>query len=131
MGVDVNFEVLFVAPEILELIWSPRPHFGATINTDGDTSQVYFGLSWEFDVWRDLFVGFSFGGSVHDGETETDRIDKKELGCRLLFRESVEAGYRFGGRHAITMFLDHVSNAKICFKNEGLENFGARYGYRF
>ncbi len=130
-GIDVNVEFLFFAPDALEFIWSPRPHLGVTINTADDTNQAYFGLSWEFDVWRDLFVGFSFGGSVHDGETETFRIDKKELGCKLLFRESVEAGYRFAGHHAVTIFLDHVSNANICVQNEGLENFGVRYGYRF
>ena len=130
-GIDVNFEILFASPGFLEFAWSPRPHLGATINTDGDTNQVYFGLSWELDVWRDLFVGFSFGGSVHDGETETFRTDKKELGCRLLFRESVEIGYRFAGRHAVSAFLEHVSNANICDRNEGLENLGVRYGYRF
>ncbi len=130
-GIDVNFELLFASPGILELIWSPRPHLGVTINTDDDTDQAYFGLSWEFDVWRNLFVGLSFGGAVHNGETETDRSDKKELGCKLLFRESLELGYRFGGRHAITAFLDHVSNANLCDKNEGLENLGVRYGYRF
>ena len=130
-GVDVNLEVLFASPSFLKFVWSPRPHLGITINSDGDTDQAYFGLSWEADVWRDLFVGFSFGGSYHNGETETDRTDKKELGCGLLFRESLELGYRFAGRHAITAFLDHVSNANICDKNEGLENFGVRYGYRF
>ena len=130
-GVDVNMELLFVSPDLLEFAWSPRPHIGATINTDGDTSQVYFGLSWEFDVWRDMFAGFSFGGSVHDGEKATNRTDKKELGCKLLFRESVEIGWRFGGHHAVTAYLDHVSNANICDQNEGLENLGVRYGYRF
>lgn len=130
-GIDVNLEFLFVAPDALEFLWSPRPHLGVTINTDDDTNQAYFGLSWEFDVWRDMFVGFSFGGSVHDGETETFRTDKKELGCKLLFRESVEVGWRLGDNHAITVFLDHVSNANICVQNEGLENFGMRYGYRF
>ena len=130
-GIDVNFELLFVSPKFLQIIWAPRPHLGVTINSGDDTDQAYFGLSWEFDVWRNLFFGLSFGGSVHNGETKTDRSDKKELGCRLLFRESLELGYRFGGRHAITAFLDHVSNANLCDKNEGLENLGVRYGYRF
>ena len=130
-GTDINFEVLFVSPKFLEIIGAPRPPLGVTINSGDDTDQAYFGLSWEFDVWRHLFVGLSFGGSFHNGETETNRTDKKELGCRLLFRESLELGYRFGGRHAITAFLDHVSNANLCDKNEGLENLGVRYGYRF
>ncbi len=130
-GIDVNFELLFVSPGLLEFIWSPRPHLGVTINSDGNTDQAYFGLSWEIDVWRNLFVGLSFGGAFHNGENESDRADKKDLGCNPLFRESLELGYRFGGRHAITAFLDHISNARLCENNEGLENFGIRYGYRF
>jgi lipid A 3-O-deacylase len=130
-GVNVNLELLFTSPGFLKAVWSPRPHLGVSINTSGDTNQAYFGLSWEFDVWRSMIVGFSLGGSVHDGETKTDRIDRKELGCHLLFRESLEIGWRFGQHHAITAFLDHMSNAGLCDKNEGLENVGVRYGYRF
>ena len=130
-GFDVNLEFLFVSPKILETIWSPRPHIGGTFNTDGDTSQIYFGLSWEWAFWKSWFAGFSLGGSVHDGETETNELGRKELGCHLLFRESVEFGTRLSGKHGVSVFLDHISNANICDKNEGLENFGLRYGYRF
>ena len=130
-GFDGNFELLFVSPTVLDVIWSPRPHVGVSVNSDGDTSQAYAGLSWEWSFWGNWFAGFSLGGSVHDGETETTAVDRKELGCHLLFRESVEVGYRFGGRHGISAFLDHISNAKLCSANEGLENFGIRYGYRF
>ena len=49
----------------------------------------------------------------------------------MLFRESASFGYILAERHGISVFLDHVSNANICDKNEGLENFGLRYGYRF
>jgi lipid A 3-O-deacylase len=130
-GFDINLEILFPSPRLLEIIWSPRPHIGVTFNTEGDTSQAYFGLSWEWEFWGNWFAGFSWGGAVHDGELLTNKIDRKELGCRLLFRESVEFGYRVAGRHGISLFLDHISNANICDANEGLENFGVRYGYRF
>jgi len=130
-GFDINLEILFPSPGLLEFLSSPRPHIGVTVNTEGDTSQAYFGLSWEWEFWGNWFAGFSLGGAVHDGELETNRIDRKELGCRLLFRESVEFGHRFAGRHGISLFLEHVSNAYICDANEGLENFGVRYGYRF
>ncbi len=130
-GVDFNFELLFTSPAILEGMWSPRPHFGATVNGSGDTSQVYLGLTWEWPFGRDWYLDFSLGGAAHDGKTKTNRIDRKELGCRVLFRESIELGYRLGTRHAISAFLDHLSNANICDKNEGLESLGVRYGYRF
>lgn len=130
-GVDGNLEVLFVSPKFLDIIWGPRPHLGASINGSGDTSQVYAGLSWEWSFLGNWFAGFSLVGSVHDGKLETLETDRKELGCRILFRESIDMGYRFGGRHAISGFLDHISNANICDRNEGLENYGIRYGYLF
>jgi lipid A 3-O-deacylase len=130
-GIDINLEVLFKSPSWLEWAWSPRPHLGLNANTSGDTSQIYFGVTWEWSFWGNWFAGFSWGGSVHDGEKQTNRTDKKELGCHLLFREAVEGGYRFGGKHAVSIYLDHISNANICDKNEGLENWGLRYGYKF
>ena len=130
-GLDGNIELLFVSPGFLDIIWAPRPHVGLSVNSEGDTSQVYAGLSWEWSFWGHWFAGFSLGGSVHDGKFQTNRIDRKELGCRLLFRESIEIGYRFGGKHGISGFLDHISNANICDKNEGLETTGIRYGYKF
>lgn len=130
-GIDANLELLFVSPQYLRTIWSPRPHFGVTLNSNGDTSQAYLGLSWEWDFWRNWFAGFSLGGAIHTGHLASDALDRKELGCRLLFRESVEMGYRFKQKHAVTVFLDHISNSSICDHNEGLENFGVRYGYRF
>lgn len=133
---DINLEVLFVSPDALDVIWSPRPHIGADINTGDDTSQIYAGLSWEWFLWRDLFAGFSLGGALHDGETtlgatDPDKGKKKELGCSLLFRESVEIGWMVTPNHGLSFMLDHISNAKLCDENEGLENMGIRYGYRF
>ncbi|HEX9570130.1 MAG TPA: acyloxyacyl hydrolase [Rhodospirillales bacterium] len=130
-GVDANVELLFASPDFLKIIWSPRPHIGGNINSSGDTSQGYFGLSWEWEFWRYMFGGFSLGGAVHTGETTNAPVDRKELGCRVLFRESVELGFRFAERHSVSAFLDHISNAKLCSTNEGLENFGVRYGYKF
>ncbi len=130
-GADINLEVLFRSPDFLGSIGSPRPHLGFSVNTSGDTDQFYAGLTWEWQFWRRLFAGFSLGGAIHDGETETSRTDQKELGCRVLFRGSLELGYRLTRRHGISLFYDQISNLDICDHNEGLETAGLRYGYRF
>ena len=130
-GADINLEALFRSPDALGSIGSPRPHLGFSVNTGGDTDQFYAGLTWEWEFRRGLFAGFSLGGAIHDGETETSRTDKKELGCRVLFRGSLELGYRLTRRHGISLFYDQISNLAICDKNEGLETAGLRYGYRF
>ena len=129
-GADINLEVLFRSPDFLGSIGSPRPHLGFSVNTSGDTDQFYAGLTWEWQFWRRLFAGFSLGGAIHDGETETSRTDQKELGCRVLFRGSLELGYRLTRRHGISLFYDQISNLDICDHNEGLETAGIRYGYR-
>ena len=128
-GFDTNVEVLFKSPPILDSIFSPRPHLGATVNSAGNTSQAYLGLTWDWEFYRDYFFNFSLGGALHTGEKVTDDPKKKSLGCRALFRESLNVGYKIYGRHSVMLHLDHISNAKLCSSNEGLEAFGLRYGY--
>src|SRR3546814_14134530 len=80
---DVNAEILFASPEFLSAIWSPRPHLGVDINTAGDTSQLYLGLTWRWQPFEfPLWGAFSTGGSVHTGETGKSTSDK-ELGSRV------------------------------------------------
>ncbi len=130
-GLDVNVELLFESPSYLEQIGSPKPHLGLTLNNSSDTNQIYGGLTWNWGFDGGYFIDLSFGAALHDGETETDRTDKKSLGCSLLFRESLGLGYVISGPHSVMLHFDHISNAKLCDRNEGLENLGLRYGYSF
>lgn len=132
-GVDINGEVLFTSPGFLHALWAPRPHLGLQVNTVGDTSQAYAGLTWQYDFQSGPFVAGSLGFAIHDGKLDTDASDRKSLGGRVLFRESIELGYRFGEgqRHALSLMLAHVSNAGIYERNEGMDTIAARYGIRF
>jgi len=137
-GVDLNAETRFGSPSFLRWAFSPRPHLGVSINTSGATSQVYFGLTWTATLFRDvfvrgdgLFVELGLGGAVHDGKIDTQRVDRKSLGSRVLFRESLELGWAFTPSQSISFMLDHMSNANLAERNEGLDNFGVRYGLKF
>jgi lipid A 3-O-deacylase len=130
-GFDTNLELLFTSPDFLQAIWSPRPHIGGTYNSDGNTHQAYLGLTWEWDFFSHFFFNFSVGGVYHTGEKVTSDPNKKSLGCSVLFRESLNLGYRINEAHSLMFHFDHISNAKMCSTNEGLETFGLRYGYRF
>jgi len=136
-GVDVNTEVLFRSFSFMDDIGAPRPHVGLSINTEGNTSQLYTGLTWQFDnvLFDNVFVNLSLGLVVHTGKLTTNADDekgkRKELGSRLLFRESLEFGYVFNNRHSVSLMLDHISNANTSSNNEGLDGLGVRYGYRF
>lgn len=130
-GINAHIEIRFKSPDFLDIIWGPEPHIGANFNSKGDTSQVFAGLSYEWLIWKGLFAGISVGGAYHNGETDSHLVDNKDLGCKLLFRESLTLGWEITEHHKIAAIFDHISNAKICDFNEGLENFGVRYSYRF
>jgi len=131
-GLDFNIEFLFLSPDFLEAIWSPRPMLGASINSDDDTSQVYAGITWEGWFYDNFFWNFGFGLSFHDGETKSDNIKKKELGSKVLFRESIDIGWAFFENNQVSLFVDHMSHGHIFGdKNEGMDTIGIRYGYRF
>ncbi len=130
-GADVDAEVLFESPRVLAPIWSPRPHLGISVNSAGDTSQAYAGLTWTWDFGGRLFAAFSLGGAVHDGKLGTARQDRVSLGSRVLFRESLSVGVWVTERQNLTLVLAHISNANLAEHNEGMDQFGLRWGYRF
>lgn len=139
-GAGVNLELLFKSPDFLSAIGSPRPLIGANIATDSDaTSQVYLGFEWKTYFAERFFAAGMVGGAVHNGETDpfdpiadAGRINNTQfLGCRALFRLGADIGYDFSDRISGSLHWSHISNAGLCDENEGLDNLGARIGYRF
>jgi len=131
-GKDINAEIRFtpLGGWIWDFILSPEPHIGVHYNTAGNTNQVYIGGTWMYYLGWGIFAGGSLSIAMHDGETETEALDRKELGLPVLFRESAELGYRITDHHGVSVHLDHISNAGIDENNEGLDTFGLRYTYR-
>ncbi len=132
-GTDLNVEALFRSPrwKPFEILFSPRPHLGMSASTDRKTSQFYTGFTWEWRPARDFFVDGSLGLALHDGFLRPRESGRAALGLRLLFRESLEVGCRFGAHHGVSAFLDHISNAGLGRDNDGITNMGGRYSYRF
>ncbi|MBF0307613.1 MAG: acyloxyacyl hydrolase [Alphaproteobacteria bacterium] len=128
-GVDVNAEILFRSPQVLRPLLAPRPHVGVDVNTLGDTSVAYAGLTWQTDIGP-LWGALAFGGAVHDGEID-EKPGAKGLGSRALFRLAGEVGWYASPHVSISLLYDHYSNATLAEDNEGLNNLGLRFGYRF
>ena len=74
---------------------------------------------------------FAFGGAAHTGKLQTSRLDRKELGSRVLFYLATELGYRITPKHSVSLRVDHMSNASLADNNEGLDTVGLIYGYHF
>jgi lipid A 3-O-deacylase len=137
-GPDVNIEMLFTSPDLLAVLGSPRPHIGADINTTGDTSDVYIGLTWGITLIQNLFkpgdgifINGSLGGAYQDGYIDNAPVGRKRLGSPVLFRESAELGYQVTPTISVSAILDHISNANLGQHNAGITSAGARLGFKF
>lgn len=137
-GVDVHGEILFPSPAFLEPILAPRPNIGVDVNTSGDTSQIYAGLTWQFGLFDQViadtdrvWIELGFGGAVHDGQLNNADRTLKALGSRVLFHESVAVGYDYLPGYNVSVLLDHSSNANLATNNAGITNIGMQLGFAF
>ena len=132
-GVDFNIELLFKRPtavyrsSLANILLRPRIHVGASINLDGDTSQLYAGLTWDIPLAPKWLLEVSFGGALHDGPT--DGSGAHSYGCAFNFRESISIGYQVSNRWRVYGTVTHMSNADLCDFNSGLTSAGVRFGY--
>ena len=147
-GADLNGEVLFVSPLPdsfgadwplwLQWVAHPRPHVGLDVNTAGQTSQLYAGLTWTATLFRDVLkpndaieFNYFFGPALNDGLRYTRRPDRKSLGSNVLFHLGFEVDYRITPAISLGIIYEHSSNAASVRENQGLNNIGMRLGYHF
>ena len=137
-GADLNAELLFTSPDFLGFMGGPRPHLGVSVNTDGNTDQAYFGLTWDWTPIKriigqsdGLTLSGSLGGALQDGYIDSAPPGRKKLGSVILFREAVELGYQLTPVNSISIIVDHISNANLGNHNAGITSAGARFGIKF
>ncbi|WP_316979734.1 acyloxyacyl hydrolase [Shumkonia mesophila] len=139
-GFDLNLEAQFAAPEWDPWQWigSPRPHVGATLSLNGETSLLYTGLTYEADLASRLFAAAHGGLAVHDGMLHQDDADRCAaasdcgFGSRVLFRGGLELGVRISEKASVSLLWDHVSHGQVlASENEGIDHVGLRYGIGF
>ncbi len=130
-GVNVNGEVIFVAPGFLRHVGSPRPRVGGSLNDRGYTDNAYLDLDWDHRFEAGPFLEGYLGLAWHDGKLVTGNPQRLELGLRVLFHLGLEVGWRFRQHQGISFLWEHMSNSALASRNQGVDSFGLRYGYRF
>lgn len=126
----INIEAL-LSPSVAFFGGAIRPALGASINTVGDTSNIYLDARWQYQFSGGVFIGLGIGATVHDGQLDLVDFDQKALGSRVLFHFPAELGYRFDDHNSLSVYFEHMSNAYTFRYNEGLDRIGVRYGYRY
>jgi lipid A 3-O-deacylase len=147
-GADINAEVIFASPVTNDmlatapswLLWAlqPRPTLGGSINTAGDTDQLYLGATWSWMLTRDIinpgdgiFFSYFFGPGFNDGKISSRDPNRKNLGSHILFREAFDLGYQINPTYSISAFIDHISNGGLAKYNQSINDVGVRFGIRF
>jgi hypothetical protein len=153
---DVNLEIKFrpirffdFENRFLRFLAEPRPVIGGSVNTEGWTHTAYMALDLTYQFESGIFLGGSFGLTYHTGNLHTATVEcpppevcslsgnrryvntgDVALGTRVLFRESLELGYRFAGGHGLAIHATHISQASWFDKdNDGMNFVGLRYSY--
>jgi hypothetical protein len=129
-SVNINAELL-LSPSAIFLGGTLRPAIGASVNTAGDTSFGYIDAHWQYDFPNGMFFSVGVGGAIHDGNLDPVDPDRKALGSELLFHIPIELGYQIDQHNNISVYFEHFSNGYTQDFNEGLDNLGIRYGYRY
>jgi len=145
--VDVNPEIVFPRLPLGESNWwnvfLPRPHVGGLINLDGRTSSVYAGALWTFPLPARFFAELFLDGDKHDGYLTSAPAGHSDLGCPYLFHAGGSVGYNLSPQWSLMFTFDHQSNGRGVFgtecdglsasqtPNQGINDYGLRFGYRF
>ena len=137
-GPDYNFELMFNSPNFMNRFWSPKPILGLTQTSSGGSSLYYGGLTWDFKISEKWFFSGTTGIAYTNGLSKLNKGavptgDKKiQFGSKILHRGALEIGWNFYGKDTISLMFSHVSHASMLDeKNQGMDEFGIRYGYRF
>jgi lipid A 3-O-deacylase len=136
-GADLNAEFLtprlpFWQDSALAFL-SPRLQAGAMLNFGRKTSYAYAGFAWTVPVTEKWFLEPMFGGAIHNGELNLPGLDpdRLSLGCRQLFHTGLSGGYHLGDGWSVMLTWEHLSNAGLCVRNQGINDVGAKIGFSF
>ena len=150
-GQQVVIGVRTAPVEELPLLFRPRVHLLAGLNTANETNYLAAGFSWRF--WfggSRLYFEPGIGIGVHSGAVDlpspyeagiplaeaqrryNDWQTKLDLGSRVLFEPEWSLGWKATDRWSVELSWIHMSHAKLAGpQNPGLGDFGLRAVYRY
>ena len=140
-GIDFVGEVLTGPLIKFRLLGSPRLVLGGAINSAGKTDQAYLGIVGQWTLARALFSrsdAFYFeatiGGGWNDGKIDVIgtplESSWKSHGGHYLIRSGAYLGYRFNPRWSVAFGINHISNAGLVHRNEGMNDVGLVLGVK-
>jgi hypothetical protein len=140
-GIDFAFEILSEPLVRSRLLGLPRIVLGGALNSAGQTDQIYLGVDGQWTLARAIFsrrdaVYFeaTTGGGWNDGKIDAVgtplEATWKSHGSHFLIRSGASLGYRFNTRWSLAFAFNHISNAGLAHRNEGMNDLGLLLGLK-
>jgi lipid A 3-O-deacylase len=134
-GADFVLELLSRPIISLQFIGTPRLVVGGVINSAGQTNQAYIGLIRTWDLTHEvinsgdaIFLEGMVGGDWNDGKIDVTGTPQEQYwkshGSHLLFRTGLNLGYRINPTWSVALSFNHISNAGLAKRNEGMNDLG-------
>ncbi len=143
-GPNVEGELVFTSPGVLDFALSPRPFVIGSVNTAGNTNYGGAGLVWQFGFAGNWHFEPALAYVIHDGAVESpfpqgdprsDAFAEENVlfGSEDLFRTSFSLGRDFGENWGGQLTYEHLSHGQILGtgRNQGIDNIGVRLFWRF
>jgi hypothetical protein len=137
--------------DALAIVYKPSVHVIVAANTDVSSDFAAIGLSWKFDLYRNLYLRPGFGLAYTTGKAGLPPVNapglsqaeiqrrlhlyntRIDFGSHAEFEPELALGYQFSPRLAAELSYVHLSNGQILHqgKNQGLDDLGLRLVYGF
>ncbi|MEM9232721.1 MAG: acyloxyacyl hydrolase [Pseudomonadota bacterium] len=143
-GFDIQAQYVFGKEPDAAGYWTIRPYLVVATNTDGYINFGGAGLQPEYAISENWLAEFQFGVVAHDGRIDLPPPNmpverqfvldtERTYGCEALFHLSPSLRRNVTDNLSVAFYWEHLSHGQIICsgKNEGLDNYGLRLGYRF
>lgn len=115
---------------VLQILFSPRPQFGMSLDKSTGASRSFAALTWNMFDTSKVFGNIGVASSYTSASVEDP--DRRLIGPPVAMHGTLEFGYHLGEQNSLSLSLDHGSTFDLGTDHGMLgDNLRLRYGYRF
>lgn len=129
-GGDLTISLKSPGSSVLDMLFSPRPQLGISVDPSTGASRGYAGIAWNVFAFSGISGSLGFAGSVTQPGPEDPT--RRLLGPPLALHSTFSLGYSFGGNDSLSLSLDHATMPDFLSDHSvDFDNIRLQYGVHF
>lgn len=129
-GDDLEISLTSADNSVLQILFSPRPQFGMSLDKSTGASRGFAALTWNMFETSKFFGNIGVASSYTSASVEDP--DRRLIGPPVAMHGTLEFGYHLGEQNSLSLSLDRGSTLDLGNDHGMLgDNLRLRYGYRF